>query len=152
MQETQLSDTRVLIEGSAQIELAGMNKGAQLRVMCGDTITELKRDGSYRFDAPVNGGAGKVRVYSGEAEVEREGAMVKAKNGQALSLAAGLDVSKFDPKETDPLQTWAAQRMQRRADAEKRRMQARAMQAARRKAELDEPDDGDIAASRRKHQ
>jgi hypothetical protein len=152
MQETQLSDTRVLIEGSAQIELAGMNKGAQLRVMCGDTITELKRDGGYRFDAPMGGGAGKLRVYSGEAEVEREGAMVKAKNGQALSLAAGLDVSKFDPKETDPLQTWAAQRMQRRADAEKRRMQARAMQAARRKAELDEPDDGDIAASRRKHQ
>jgi hypothetical protein len=129
-----------------------MNKGAPLRVMCGDTITELKRDGGYRFDAPMGGGAGKLRVYSGEAEVEREGAMVKAKNGQALSLAAGLDVSKFDPKETDPLQTWAAQRMQRRADAEKRRMQARAMQAARRKAELDEPDDGDIAASRRKHQ
>jgi hypothetical protein len=152
MQETQLSDTRVLIEGSAQIELAGMNKGAQLRVMCGDTITELKRDGGYRFDAPMGGGAGKLRVYSGEAEVEREGAMVKAKNGQALSLAAGLDVSKFDPKDTDPLQSWAAQRMQRRADAEKRRMQARAMQAARRKAELDEPDDGDIAASRRKHQ
>lgn len=156
MQETQLSDARVLIEGSAQIEVAGMNKGAQLRVMCGDTITELKRDGAYRFDAPVIGGTGKLRVYSGDAEVEREGAMVKAKNGQAVGLAAGpavsLEVSKFDPKETDPLQTWAAQRMQRRTDAERRRMQARAMQAARRKAELDEPDDGDIAASRRKHQ
>jgi len=152
MQETQLSDTRVLIEGSAQIELAGMNKGAQLRVICGDTITELKRDGAYRFDAPLNDGAGKLRVYSGDAEVERDGAMVKVKNGQAVDLAPGLEISKFDPKEKDPLQIWAAQRMQRRLDAEKRRMQAREMQAARRKAEIDDPDDSDIAASRRKHQ
>ncbi len=152
MEETLLSDTRVVVEGAAQIEVAGMNKGAQLHVICGETVTELKRDGAYRFDAPIGGGAGKLRIYSGDAEVEREGLMVKAKNGQVVGLAAGLELSKFDPKETDPLQAWAAQRMQRRADAERRRMQARAMQAARRKAELDETDDGDIAASRRKRQ
>src|SRR5258708_2386532 len=43
MQETQLADIRVVVEsGSALIEVAGMNKGEQLRVICGDSTTELK--------------------------------------------------------------------------------------------------------------
>jgi hypothetical protein len=144
MQETQLADARVLVEGSAVIEVAGMIKGAQLRVICGESIIELRRDGIYRFDASGDGGP-KLRIYGGEAEVERDGAAVKARNGQAVGLAGHLELSRFDLKQTDPLQTWAMQRTQRRVDGERRRMQARSMQAARRKAQIE--NDPDAAAS-----
>jgi hypothetical protein len=140
MQENQLSDTRVLVEGSAVIEVAGMNKGAQLHVICGESITELKRDGTYRFDAPVQTAAGKLRIYGGDAEVERDGVTVKAKGGQAVGLAGRPEPSRFDLKDTDPLQTWAAQRSQRRIEGERRRMQAREMQAARRRAQMEDAD------------
>jgi hypothetical protein len=138
MQETQLADTRVLVEdGSALIEVAGMNKGAQLRVICGEGTTELKHDGSYRFDAPAEATTGKLRIYSGDALVERDGMAVKGRSGLAVDLAGGLELSKFDLKDGDALQAWAAQRSQRRIDNERRRLAARAMQAARRKAQME---------------
>jgi hypothetical protein len=138
MQETRLADTRVLVEeGSALIEVAGMNKGAQLRVICGEGTIELKRDGSYRFDAPVEAATGRLRIYSGDAAVEREGIAVKGRSGLAVDLAGALELSKFDLKDGDALQAWAAQRSQRRIDNERRRVAARAMQTAKRKAELE---------------
>lgn len=138
MQETYLGDIRVLVEdGSALIEVAGMNKGAQLRVLCGEATAELKHDGSYRFDAPVEAMTGRLRIYSGDAVVEREGIAVKGRTGLAIDLAGGLPVSKFDLKEGDALQAWAAQRSQRRIDNERRRTEARAVQAARRKAQME---------------
>ena len=138
MQETQLADTRVLVEdGSALIEVAGMNKDAQLRVICGEGTTELKRDGSYRFDAPFEAMTGRLRIYSGDAAVEREGIAVKGRSGLAVDLAGGLEVSKFDLKDGDALQAWAARRSQRRIDNERRRAESRAIQAAKRKAQMD---------------
>jgi hypothetical protein len=138
MLETQLADTRVVVEeGSALIEVAGMNKGAQLRVICGEGTTELKRDGSYRFDAPVEAMTGRLRIYSGDAAVEREGIAVKGRSGLAIDLAGGLEVSKLDLKEGDALQAWAEQRSQRRIDYERRRFEARAMQAAKRKTQME---------------
>ena len=137
MQETQLADTRVLVEdGSALIEVAGMNKGAQLRVICGEGTTEIKRDGSYRFDAPFEAMTGTVRIYSGDAAVEREGIAVKGRSGLAVDLAGGLEVSKFDLKDGDALQAWAARRSQRRIDNERRRAESRAIEAAKRKAQM----------------
>jgi hypothetical protein len=138
MQETQLADTRVLVEdGSALIELAGMNKDAQLRVICGEGTTELKRDGSYRFDAPFEAMTGRLRIYRGDAAVERERIAVKGKSGLAVDLAEGLEVSKFDLKDGDALQAWASRRSQRRIDNERRRAESRAIQAAKRKAQMD---------------
>jgi hypothetical protein len=138
MQETQLADTRVLVEdGSALIEVAGMNKDAQLRVICGEGTIELKRDGSYRFDAPFEAMTGRLRIYSGDAAVGREGIAVKARSGLAVDLAGGLQVSKFDLKDGDALQAWAARRSQRRIDYERRRAESRAIQAAKRKAQMD---------------
>ena len=138
MQETQLADTRVLVEdGSALIEVAGMNKDAQLRVICGEGTTQIKRDGSYRFDAPFGAMTGRVRIYSGDAAVEREGIAVKGRSGLAVDLAGGLEVSKFDVKDGDALQAWAARRSQRRIDNERRRAESRAIQAAKRKAQID---------------
>jgi hypothetical protein len=140
MQETQLADAHVLVEGSVVIEVAGMIKGAQLHLICGESIIELKHDGIYRFDATGDDGP-KLRIYGGDAGVERDGATVKVRNGQAVGLAGHLELSRFDLKQTDALQTWAMQRTQRRIDGERRRMQARAMQAARRKALLENDPD-----------
>jgi hypothetical protein len=138
MQETHLADTQVVVEsGSALIEVAGMNRDAKLRVICGESSTDFKRDGSYRFDAPPEAMAGKLRIYGGEATVEREGVVVKARTGLAVDLAAGLKLSKFDVKDGDALQAWAARRSQRRIDNERRREEARAMQAVKRKAQIE---------------
>jgi hypothetical protein len=137
MQETHLDDTRVLVEtGSVLIEVAGMNKGAQLRIVCGEVTTELQHDGLYRFDAVV-ATVGKLRIYKGDAVVEHEGISVKGRSGLAVALADGLEVSKFDLKESDALQAWAARRSQRRIDNERRRVEYRALQAAKRKAQLE---------------
>jgi hypothetical protein len=147
MQETQLTDTRVLLEdGSALIEVAGMNKGAQLRIVCGESTTELKRDGLYRFDAANNAadntGNGempaRLRIYSGDAAVERAGIAVKVRSGQAVDLAGALEPAKFDLKQMDALHSWSAQRIKRRIDNEQRRLQAGWMKAARTKVDLSE--------------
>jgi hypothetical protein len=138
MQETQLADTRVVVEnGSALIEVAGMNKNAKLRVICGESSTELRRDGLYRFDAPAQARAGKLRIYSGDATVERDGFAVKARTGLAVALAAGLQLSKVDLADADTLQVWSARRSQRRIDNERRQAEARAMQVAKRKAQIE---------------
>jgi hypothetical protein len=136
MQATQLPDTRVLVEdGSAIVEVAGMTKGAQLRILSGASITELRRDGLYRFDA------GRLRIYSGDAAVERAGIVIKAKSGQAVDLTGSLEPVRFDLKELDPLQTWSSQRIKRRTDNEQRRLQTRLIQAARSKVDLEEHND-----------
>lgn len=138
MQETQLAGTRVMVEnGSALIEVAGMNKDAKLRVGCGDSSTDLNRNGSYRFDAPTKAMAGRLRIYSGEAKIERDGVAVKGSTGLAVDLAAGLRLSKFDLKDRDELQRWAARRSQQRIDNERRQAEARAMQQAKRKAQIE---------------
>ncbi|SRR5579884_1979835 len=134
MQENHLDDARVAIEqGSALIEVAGMMKGAQLRILCGDAITELRRDGSYRFDAPAQTAPARLRVFSGEATVQRNGITAKAKSGTAMDFESGL-VSKIEGNDNDALQTWAAQRSQRRIESERRRIEALEMRAARRRA------------------
>jgi hypothetical protein len=137
MLETRLADTRVLVEaGSALIEVAGMNKEAKLRVICGESTTELKRTGSYRFDAPAEERTARLRIYSGDATVEREGLSVKGRTGLTVDLAAGLEVSRFDLKDGDALQAWAARRSQRRIENERRLAEMRAMQVARGKAQI----------------
>jgi hypothetical protein len=138
MLENHLDDTRVLVEtGSVLIEVAGMNRGAQLRIVCGEVTTRLQRDGLYRFDAPVVATMGKLRIYKGDAVVEREGISVKGKSGLAVELAHDPEVSKFDSKENDALEVWAARRSQRRIDTERRRAQARALEAAKHRVQVE---------------
>jgi hypothetical protein len=136
MQDTQLADTRLSVEdGSTLIEVAGMNKQARLTVICGEATTELRRDGSFRFDAPLQGIAGRLRIYSGDALVARDRTEVRVKSGLAVDLGSGLKVSKFNLKAGDGLKAWADRRSQRRIDNERRRAESRAMQAAKHSAE-----------------
>ncbi len=126
----------LLEDGSAIIEVAGMNKGAQLRIICGESITELKRDGLYRFDAANDETPARLRIYSGDAAVERAGIVMKVRSGQVVDLAGALEPAKFDLKQMDALHSWSAQRIKRRIDNEQRRLQAGWMRAERSKVDL----------------
>jgi hypothetical protein len=104
--DTRLEDTQVYIEkGSAFIEVVEMEKDARLRVFLGDSETEFRRNGLYRFESlPA-----RLRVYGGDAAVLRQSAQIAARRGQAIDLRT-LDLSEFDMKIADPLHTWAAKR------------------------------------------
>jgi hypothetical protein len=108
--DTRLEDTQVRIEnGSAYVEVVHQEKDARLRILVGESETELSRNGVYRFDsAPA-----LLRVYGGEASVLRRGTQLVAKRGQEVNLEPGeatLEELEFDPKSADPLHGWAAQR------------------------------------------
>jgi len=139
MQETQLADARVFVEeGSALIEIAGMNNDARLRVICGDGTTELKRNGWYRFEAPSEGMPARLRIYSGDATIEHDGRIMKGTAGQSVTLSARSETAKFDLKESDALQAWASRRSQRRIQSEQRLAEMRAMERAKRRAEIED--------------
>jgi hypothetical protein len=127
MDENRYADTRVAIEtGFALIEVAHIAKDARLHITCGDLTTELKALGHYRFDADPCG----LRVYRGELSVD--GGIQKAKVGQIFSFTGTPTMTRFDPKETDPVKTWADQRSRQRIQREKHLEEQRSMQAKRR--------------------
>jgi hypothetical protein len=129
MDENRYADTRVAIEtGFALIEVARIAKDARLHITCGDLTTELKTPGHYRFDADPCG----LRVYRGELSVDRDGGIQKAKVGQIFSFTGTPTMTRFDPKETDPVKTWADQRSRQRIQREKHLEEQRSMQAKRR--------------------
>jgi hypothetical protein len=129
MDENRYADTRVAIEtGFALIEVARIAKDARLHITCGDLTTELKAPGQYRFDADPCG----LRVYRGELSVDRDGGIQKAKVGQVFSFTGTPSLTRFDPKETDPVKTWADQRSRQRTQREKHLEEQRSMQAKRR--------------------
>lgn len=139
MDENQMPDTRLALErGSAVIEVLQIAKGAHLRIVCGDRMTELKNPGVYRFDAKSE----MLRVYNGEVALNAPGAVLKAKAGQAVNLTGDLVASRFDPKETDSLKAWADQRMQQRIARQRRQQEARAMLRVRRDAQIENQQQG----------
>jgi hypothetical protein len=58
-----------------------------------------------------------LRVFSGRAEVRRDGgpAKITVKRGQAVDLGDGLNVARFNLKDLDGLQIWANARSSRMA-------------------------------------
>jgi hypothetical protein len=112
MVDTRLEESHVDIDaGVALVEVVSLPKSNRIRVGVGETVTELRRAGLYRFDA----GARTLSVYRGEAELRAGDTTVKAKRGKQVLLEAGLAVSKFDTNDTDTLHRWAARRSLRLA-------------------------------------
>jgi len=104
--DTRLEDTKVILtKGSAFVEVLELEKDARLRIFMGDTETEFKRNGLYRFDSSP----ARLRVYGGEAITLLRRAQILAKRGQAVDLTA-WELSEFEPVPGDPLHSWAAQR------------------------------------------
>ena len=87
-----------------------------------------RRPAIYRFDADPCG----LRVYRGELSVDRDGGIQKAKVGQIFSFTGTPAMTRFDPKETDPVKTWADQRSRQRIQREKHLEEQRSMQTKRR--------------------
>jgi hypothetical protein len=114
MLDDRLDNTHVLIEkGSALVEVVSKPKNTPTWVHLGDTVTQLRKAGLYRFDAGWNASAGELRVHRGEAWVWRDEAAppVKAKRGWTVDLNnADLRLRKFDTKASDQFHRWAAGR------------------------------------------
>jgi hypothetical protein len=107
MEDTRLEDTQVEIqEGSAFLEFGKLSKDSRLRVHFRDSAIEFKREGIYELDARE----GRLRVYQGEAAVERANQTTSAKRGKAVSLTSGLKLSNFDSNRLRYSLSWAARR------------------------------------------
>jgi hypothetical protein len=109
MDDVNLTDACVSLEsGSAVITVNYILKTDHVRVVAGDSVIVMKQAGVYRLDVTQ----GRLRVFSGLAEVQREGsaALVIVKRGHAVDLDDGLKIARFDVKDTDALERWAAGR------------------------------------------
>jgi len=114
MVSNHLSDTRVeVLTGSAIIEVDELLKGNAVMVLYHDAkITPLKH-GLYRLDAGEN----RFRVFDGEAQVVQGDQTAQVKAGHQIEFGAVFLASKFNRKVEDSLDTWAAARSQRIAQA-----------------------------------
>jgi hypothetical protein len=107
MENNRLDDTRIDIEkGTALVELVETIKRGQIQIVQGEARIELKSWGLYRFDAD----RGELRVFGGEARVTAGDRKTAASRGRAIQLSGALEASKFDAKQADGLQRWAARR------------------------------------------
>jgi hypothetical protein len=109
MDNINLTDACVSLEsGSAVITVNSVLKTDHIRLIAGGNVIVMERAGVYRLDVTQ----GRLRVFSGRAEVRREGsaALVTVKRGHAVNLDDGLSVAKFNLKDTDALQLWASAR------------------------------------------
>lgn len=103
-----LSDVRLeVLTGSVLIEATEMLEGNEITVLAKDSTATLTKGGLYRFEADP----ARIRVYLGEAVVERSGQKTTLKGGRELVASeAGWTMAKFDTKDTDPLYRWAKRR------------------------------------------
>jgi hypothetical protein len=111
-----LADTRVTLkQGQALLEVVQLAEGNRIQIAIGEVIVEPARPGLYRIGIFQNAtqnsvGQTTLRVFGGEAAVRSGPIMADVKRGMAISLDAGLAISRFDRKEKDPLHLWAARR------------------------------------------
>ena len=105
MELNRLDDTQFALEqGSALIEVVKRRSKNQIHIRFADGVIELKKNGLYRLDA----GSRRIRVYGGEARVEKGGKQAKVKSGQRANLNTHLKLSQFDVHTADSLHRWAA--------------------------------------------
>lgn len=106
---SRLSDVRLeVLTGSVLIEATEMLEGNEITVLAKDATLTLTKGGLYRIDADP---AARIRVYLGEAIVERGGQKTTLKGGREMAASAsGWTMAKFDVKDTDPLYRWSKRR------------------------------------------
>jgi hypothetical protein len=100
-------DTRLeLIDGSIVIECAELSKGDTVTVLYKDATVTLEKSGLYRIDSDP----AVLRVYDGEATVQRNGQSETVKKARLLPLNGVLVAEKFDARSGDALFRWARRR------------------------------------------
>jgi hypothetical protein len=109
MDDVNLTDACVSLEsGSAVVTVNYILKTDRVRLVAGGSVIVLKQAGEYHLDVTQ----GRLRVFGGRAEVQREGsaAFVIVKRGRTVDLDDELKIAKFDLKDTDAFESWAAER------------------------------------------
>lgn len=101
-------DTRVELEhGSAVAQWAEYLKDNGFTVVLKNATATVVKAGDYRFDAEP----ARIKVYAGAASVAVGGKTIELTAGRMLNLAGGVAApEKFNIKETDALDRWAARR------------------------------------------
>ena len=116
MDSAGLIDTRVaILRGRAMIEADNLQKGNNIRVMDGNAVTRLEKNGIYSFTATP----AVVATYDGKAEVTENDHSVDIGKGREAQVQASLQSTRFDRKadENDPLYQWSKVRGQYLAEA-----------------------------------
>jgi hypothetical protein len=113
-----LADTSVEVRrGTALVEAADLLKENHVTVLLGNSSTELRKNGLYRFDADRH----VVSVLDGEVAVSEDGQSVTLKKGREVVLASDqpFKAQKFDRDslEAEGLYRWSKVRSQYLAQA-----------------------------------
>ena len=107
MLSSRLEDTRLEVtDGKVLVEVVTLNKYGRIQIQLGNTTTEFKHMGLYRFDVPP----AEIRVYGGDAEVSAGEKTVDLTRGKSVLCDSDLLPRKFDLKTTDSLHEWSARR------------------------------------------
>jgi hypothetical protein len=104
-----LTDTRVeLLTGAAIVEADEIAKDTAITIVAKDAAVTLRKAGIYRFDFDP----ARLRVYSGEANVEIGGKVIEVSGGKMLAFEgeSAAVVVKFDKEWSDPLNRWSRRR------------------------------------------
>jgi len=113
-----LADTEVRVEqGHAMVEVDQIYPQNDLRVTMGQATAQILKPGLYDFDLQQN----QLRVFDGEAMVQKGDRQIKIKGGHDLAIAghALYQEAKFDKKAAngDDLYRWSSLRSDYVAEA-----------------------------------
>jgi hypothetical protein len=101
MENANLTNVQLRVEsGSILLWVSGYTKKNKTIIHFRDASIEPRQNGFYRFDSD----SAQLRVFNGEAEVRWSGNISIVKRGRAAALNSGWKITKFDVKQTDPLQ------------------------------------------------
>jgi hypothetical protein len=107
MLSNRLVDTRLdVLSGTVMIEVAEMTKEQGLTLAYKDAAVEIRKKGLYR----INGDAGTLQVYDGEAVASLNGQSATLKDSKETTLTGVLAPEKFSKDDTDAFYRWAARR------------------------------------------
>jgi len=103
-----LIDTRLeLLQGSAVVEADQIAKDNNVTLVANEAAVAVMKAGVYRVDADP----ASLKVFSGDAQVQRGDQYVTVTGGKMLNLAdETASAQKFDSKDTDALDRWSERR------------------------------------------
>jgi hypothetical protein len=107
MEQNVISDAQLTLEqGFVLVEIVETIKGTRTCLRLSDGVFEASKAGLYRVDA----NSSEVKVYGGEALVEKGGKKARVKSKRMLHLGKSLKPSGFDTAMADSFHQWAGKR------------------------------------------
>ncbi len=102
-----IDDTQVeLVSGSSVLDSARAPEGVFVKIVFKDSTIRILKPGHYRMDAEP----AQLRVYEGEAEVQRNGEQVKIESSQLMPLDGAPVVKRFTEGSDGLLDIWSEER------------------------------------------